>query len=306
MRALAVVNPNATTTSGRTRDVLFTALRHDLALEVAETTHRGHATELGRKARDNEVNLVIAVGGDGTVNELINGVLHDGPGPGVPHLGIVPGGSANVLARNLGIPGDPVEATGLLLNAVREHRRHPFNLGRLDDRYFAFAAGMGLDADVVRTVEHARENGRRATPTLYARTAVARYLRQLRHTRPDITVVPGSGTPVTGLAVAIITNCSPWTYLADLPLRPTPHAEFSHGLDLFGLTRLAPASALWAVAQMTTRHGPRGRQVVSLHDQSDLVLRTQTPLPVQVDGDYLGEREQVTVTSFREALHLVY
>ncbi|WP_205856772.1 diacylglycerol/lipid kinase family protein, partial [Phytoactinopolyspora endophytica] len=115
MRALVVVNPNATTTSERTRDVLLSALGNDMELYVVETTHRDHATDLGREAREKQLDLVVAVGGDGTVNELVNGVL-DGAGDGrLPDLAIVPGGSTNVLARNLGIPENPVEATGLLL-----------------------------------------------------------------------------------------------------------------------------------------------------------------------------------------------
>ena len=110
MRALVVVNHQATTMSQWVRDVLLAALRHDLKVEVAETNHRGHAVELGRQARTDGVELVIAAGGDGTVNEVVNGLLDDQAGPSVPDLAIVPAGSTNVFARNLGLPEDPVEA----------------------------------------------------------------------------------------------------------------------------------------------------------------------------------------------------
>lgn len=308
MRALVVVNPQATTTSARTRDVLLSALGHDLELSAAETTHRGHAVELGRYAREKQLDVVVAVGGDGTVNELVNGILDGGDGPGVPAVGIVPGGSANVLARNLGIPEDPIEATGLLLDALRAGRRHPIGLGRLDERYFMFAAGLGIDADVIRAVEEARADGRKATPRLYVQTAVRRFFATSGRRHGTITVHQAEHTaaPTPTLAMAVITNCSPWTYLGSRPLRPTPLATFTTGLDVFGLTGLGLMTALTSVAQMTTQRGPRGRHVVSLHDQHQLSFRSPQPVPVQVDGDYLGERRQVELASAPRAVEIVY
>lgn len=146
MRALLVVNPKATTTSGRTRDVLIHALRSDLKLEVAQTEYRGHARDLAREAvEDGAVDLVVALGGDGTVNEVVNGLLTHGPGEKVPRLAVVPGGSTNVFARALGLPNDPVEATGALLNALDQRRERPIGLGKamtegLPDRWFTFTA----------------------------------------------------------------------------------------------------------------------------------------------------------------------
>ncbi|NDL60021.1 diacylglycerol/lipid kinase family protein [Phytoactinopolyspora mesophila] len=308
MRALVVVNPHATTTSERTRDVLISALRHDLELHVVETTHRAHAVELGRQARTQKLDLVIAVGGDGTVNELINGMLDGEHGSDVPAIGIVPGGSTNVLARNLGIPEDPVEATGLLLDALREGRRQPLGLGRLDQRYFTFAAGVGLDADVVRTVEELRAAGRKSTHALYVRTAVRRLFAQpdRRHSRITITAAGHEGEALPPVAVAVISNCSPWTYLGSRPLRPTPRASFDSGLDLFGLSGLGLIPTVKSVAQMTTRRGPRGRRVVSLHDQHELTLHSEQPMPVQLDGDYIGERTSVTVSSVPNAIGVAY
>src|SRR5690606_178232 len=129
MRAMVVVNHKATTTTPRALDVMLSALGHDLKLDVTGSDHRGHAIELARAARAEGVDLVLALGGDGTVNEVVNGLLGDPDGPPVPKLAIVPGGSTNVLARNLGIPSDPVEATGLLLDAVRSGRSRPLGLG---------------------------------------------------------------------------------------------------------------------------------------------------------------------------------
>ena len=122
MRALLVVNPAATTTSARTRDVLIHALASEMKLEAVTTEYRGHARDLGRQAAESkDIELVVALGGDGTVNEVVNGLLHNGPSPeNLPRLAVVPGGSTNVFARALGLPNDAVEATGALLDALRQ------------------------------------------------------------------------------------------------------------------------------------------------------------------------------------------
>lgn len=307
MRALVVVNHSATTTSPRTRDVLLAALRHDLKVEVAETTHRGNAVELGRQARGDGLDLVVAVGGDGTINEVVNGLLGDGVGPGVPDLAIVPGGSTNVLARNLGIPADPVEATGLLLDAVRSGRRRPLGLGRLDQRWFTFCAGAGYDADVIRAVEELRARGKRSTLPLYTRTAIRRFFGQADRGQGPITLYCHGSDPVPGLALAVVTNCAPWTYLGGRPLNPTPQASFDGGLDLFALTKLGPVSTLRQLGKITLTpgRGAGGRNVILRHDQAGFGLRSSRPVPVQVDGDFIGERSRMQLRSFPGALHVV-
>lgn len=311
MRALAVVNPNATTTSIRSRDVLLSALRADLDFEVVETKHRGHAIELAERARHTGVELVIAVGGDGTINEVVNGILADGPADDLPAVGIVPGGSANVLARNLGIPINAVEATGLLLDAVRDGRRNPIGIGKLSvmsgERYFTFNAGAGLDADVVKAVEDQRANGHMATAARYVRTAAGRFFAQpSRRSTGDITLEADDGAPQTGFRVVVISNCTPWTYLGSWPLRVSPRADFNIGLDVFALRGLGLPTTLRHVAQMATRKGPRGRDVVSLHDSDLVTLTAERPFPVQVDGDYIGEHRDVTAHAISDAIHIVY
>lgn len=307
MRAMVVVNHKATTTTPRTLDVMLSALRHDLKLDVVITDHRGHAIELGRAARADEVDLVLALGGDGTINEVVNGMLSEQGGPPVPKLAIVPGGSTNVLARNLGIPSDPVEATGLLLDAVRSGRSRPLGLGRLDDRWFTFCAGAGFDADVVRAVEERRAKGRKSTTALYARMAVRRFFAQEDRKHGAMTLERPGVAPVGGIALAIVTNTAPWTYLGKRPVNPTPQASFEQGLDLFALTKLSLPRTLRHVVEITlaSRRGARGSDVLILHDQTEMILRAERPVPVQVDGDYLGERTLLTLRSRRHALDVV-
>lgn len=131
MRALLVVNPAATTTSARTRDVLIHALASEMKLEAVTTEYRGHARDLGRRAADSDdIDLVVALGGDGTVNEVVNGLLHRGPDvDGLPKLAVVPGGSTNVFARALGLPNDAVEATGAILDALENRTERTVGLG---------------------------------------------------------------------------------------------------------------------------------------------------------------------------------
>ena len=129
MRALLVVNPSATTTSPRAREVIVHALSSAVDLDVADTLRRGHAQDLARQARRDGVDHVLVLGGDGTVNEVVNGLLADGPGHDVPVLGAIPGGSANVFARGVGLPDDPIEATGAVIEAIEHKRSRTIGLG---------------------------------------------------------------------------------------------------------------------------------------------------------------------------------
>ncbi|MBF9067559.1 diacylglycerol/lipid kinase family protein [Streptacidiphilus fuscans] len=314
MRALLVVNPKATTTSGRTRDVLTHALANDLKLDVAATGYRGHARDLAREvARDGSHDLVVALGGDGTVNEVVNGLLHDGPGEHLPKLAVVPGGSTNVFARALGLPNDPVEATGQLLQALSEKRSRSISLGcaggeGLPDRWFTFTAGFGFDAGVVGRVEEARRSGRRSTHSLYVGQAVRAFAGERRHRKDGPITFRAEGMePVGGLAVSIVSNTSPWTYLGNRPVYASPEAGFDTNLDLFGMTRMSLLQTLRTIPQLldSAGVGPHGKHVVAYHDLAEFTLHSQEPLPFQVDGDHLGERKTISFTGVSRALRVI-
>ncbi|AUY49876.1 diacylglycerol kinase family protein [Streptomyces sp. CB01881] len=322
MRALLVVNPKATTTSGRTRDVLIHALRSDLKLEVAQTEYRGHARDLAREAaEDGTVDLVVALGGDGTVNEVVNGLLAHGPGEKLPRLAVVPGGSTNVFARALGLPNDPVEATGALLDALDNRRERPIGLGKamtegLPDRWFTFTAGLGFDAGVVGRVEEQRRAGRKSTHALYVGQALRHYItqREQRRSGPVTLQLPGR-EPVPGLVMTIVSNTSPWTFLGNRPVYPSPLASFDTDLDVFGITRMTAFGTARTVRQILRSHspssdgtapaGPSGKHVVSYHDARHFTLVSQEPAPFQVDGDHLGDRSRVSFTGVRRALRVI-
>jgi diacylglycerol kinase family enzyme len=306
MRALLVVNPVATTTSHLTSDVLVTALHGELKLDVAVTQRRGHAHDLAREAAVDGLDLVVVQGGDGTVNEVVNGLLADGPHGQLPSLGIVPGGSTNVLVRSLGLPADPVEATGALLAALRQERRRTIGLGRADDRWFTFCAGLGLDAEVVSAVEERRREGEEPSPGLYVRTAISHFFRSTDRSDPAITLSRPGLPDRQGVFLGIVANTSPWTYLGSRPVDPCPRASFDSGLDLFALTSLRTTHTLRQVRRMLSPRPllPRGRKVVSLHDAAEFTLRSDRPLDLQVDGDHVGARTQVRFRAVPAALRI--
>ncbi|ARQ68604.1 diacylglycerol/lipid kinase family protein [Streptomyces marincola] len=321
MRALLVVNPVATTTSARTRDVLTHALASDLELEVAATDYRGHARELAREAAERgSADVVIALGGDGTVNEVVNGLLHHGPDTGhLPRLAVVPGGSTNVFARALGLPNDAVEATGALLDALHAGSERAVGLGlatgtpgsadeQVPRRWFTFNAGLGFDAGVVGRVESQRERGKRSTHALYVRQALRQFLGDPHRTHGSIELLRPGHEPVAGLALAIVCNTAPWTFLGNRPMYAAPRASFDTGLDLLGLTRLSSAAVTRYATQLlrsSPERGPRGKHVVALHDEADFTLQSQAPQPFQLDGDHLGLRTSVTFTGVRRALRVI-
>ncbi|MEV5907493.1 diacylglycerol kinase family protein [Streptomyces chartreusis] len=321
MRALLVVNPAATTTSARTRDVLIHALASEMKLEAVTTEYRGHARDLGRQAAESDdVDLVVALGGDGTVNEVVNGLLHNGPDPeGLPGLAVVPGGSTNVFARALGLPNDAVEATGALLDALREGSERTVGMGiaagtpgtedeGIPERWFTFCAGLGFDAGVVGRVEQQRERGKKSTHALYLRQVVRQFIQEPNRRHGTITLERPGEDPVTDLVLSIVCNTAPWTYLGNRPVYAAPKASFDTGLDVLGLSRMSTVAVARYATQLLTsspERGAHGKHAVTLHDLDQFTLHSKVPLPLQMDGDHLGLRTSVTFTGVRRALRVI-
>jgi diacylglycerol kinase family enzyme len=308
MRAMLVVNPKATATTPRERDVLARALGSELKVDVVETTHRGHAIELGALAVESSLDLVVVLGGDGTINEVVNGLLGSGewagPKADAPALAMVPGGSTNVFTRALGIPRDPIEATGELLEALRAGHSRRLGLGRVDERWFTFTAGLGIDADAVRRVVAARAKGKPGTPSRYARATVRSVLAMDRR-HPTLTLERPGEEAVPGLFFGIVANTSPWTYFRDHPIVLTPDASFDAGLDLVSRQRMRLPATIWAASGMLMRRGIRGRQTRTFHDLREFRLSSECPTHLQVDGDYLGERSGATFRAVPNALRVI-
>ena len=305
-----MVNPNATTTSRRVTHVITGALSSELDLTVADTGHRGHAIEFGAQARAEKYDVVVTLGGDGLVNEVINGLLADGPGPDVPRIAAIPGGSANVFARALGIPADPVEATGLLLDSLLEGRSRRIGLGQVEadgvTRWFAANAGLGLDAEIIEAMEAQRKSGKKATPARYLAVTLRQYAFRTDRSQPAITLHRNGHDPEP-VFLALVQNTAPWTYLGPLPIDACPQATFESGLDLFAMRSLHLIATARAARRLLTRRGTGStrRSILVNHDQSNFSATAETPVPMQLDGEHIGSVSSVRFTSVPDALDAV-
>jgi len=276
--------------TGRDAGLVVRALGSRLQLDTRQTQYRGHAGKLAAASASEGYDLVVTFSGDGTVNEVVNGLMQVPEPTERPAIAAVPGGGANVFARTLGLPPDAGGAVQRILAAVAAGERRKIGLGLAGDRYFTFSAGLGIDAEVIADMERQRARGRRGTVAAYLRTAVRRYYGTDRR-RPALTLqVPGE-SPVSSLFMGVVTNSSPWTYLGSHPVRPA-HADFSSGLDLFALRRLRTLTTLAALGHMMHSNNeelPAGRDVVSASALSELAFAADRPIAFHIDGEYLGE-----------------
>ena len=316
MRAVLIVNPTATSTTPAGRDLLAHALKSRLQLTVEHTTHRGHGAELAQRAVEDGVDLVVVHGGDGTVSGVVNGLLgrpgaHTSGSAGpVPALAVVPGGSANVLARSLGISPDPVAATNQLIQLLDDYRRHQtwrrISLIDCGERWAVINAGMGVDAEVVAAVEAQRDKGVKVNALRYWRVAIPIAVAFSRR-EPTLTIELPGHEPVPGVHFAWVSNTSPWTYSNSRPMVTNPGCSFESGLGVFALTSMKVFPTLRLVRQLMAK-GPKGspRQLVRDDDAPCLrVTASGDPVASQFDGDYLGLRQTMTFRSVPEALPVV-
>ncbi len=299
-RVLLIVNARAGSVRARTKEVIAKALSADFKLDVADTMSRNHASELAGDAVDRGFDAVVAFGGDGTVNEAAQTLV----GSGVA-LGVLPGGSTNVMARSLGIPRDPVEATAYLAERLRAGARRSINVGDIGGRYFLFSAGMGFDAEVVKRVEGDPEAKARSAEWTFLRKALAAGVGEYRGVDPWLTIEVEGREPVRTL-LAICCNGRPFTYFKRMPVDVCPEVTLDGGLDVFSLSRIRLATVprvVWSV--FVSRSHVRWRAARYLHDLESFTLTADRPLPVQVDGDYIGEQREAHVRLVREGLEVL-
>jgi len=313
MRAVLIVNPTATSTTTARRDLLAHALKSRLQLTVEHTRHRGHGGEIAQAAVQDGVDLVVVHGGDGTVSNVVNGLLgRPGqlPTGHVPALAIVPGGSANVTARSLGIPPGPIDATNQLIWLLDRYGREKNwrRIGLIDcgEHWAVFNAGMGVDAEAVAKVEAQREKGVKVTPLRYISAAVRATVACSRK-EPRLTVELPGRDPISGVYFVFVSNSSPWTYANDRPMCTNPGTSFESGLGVFGVTRLKVVPSLRLAAQMFSKQPKlEGDQVIRDDDAACVrVTCAAPPMASQFDGDYLGVREQMTFRAVPNALDVV-
>jgi diacylglycerol kinase family enzyme len=302
-RMLVIVNPHATTMSDRLKHLVVYALQGRYQVTAIDTQRRGHAIELCREAAAQGFDVVVAFGGDGTVNEAANGLA----GFSTP-LTCLPGGSNNVFCKMLGIPNDVVDATEHLLRLPDRWEPRAVDLGRVNGRWFTFAAGVGLDASVVERVDRHPDLKSRFGAWYYAGSAVMTFLRRYV-VRPPRLELDLDGRRVRGVS-AFFQNGSPYTYFKTRPVDLVEGAGLDSG-DLAGvmLTRARP----YDVPTVTFRalSGAAGiakhRGVHAFAGVRHVTVRSLDgrPVPTQVDGDHIGDEETVDISVAAGALQVV-
>ena len=303
-RMLVIVNPYATTVSDRLKNLVVYALQSRYAVDAIDTEKRDHATRICREAAREGYDVVVAFGGDGTVNEAANGLA----GTETP-LTALPGGSTNVWARTLGIPNDVVDATEHLLRMADDFHPRAVDLGQVNGRHFVFSSGIGLDASVVERVDAHPRRKARFGAWYYSYAAVGIFNRRYLIRPPRVRVIAG-GQELEGVTV-IIQNSDPFTYFRRRPIRVAEGAGLQNGsLSLAVLRNATPFELPTLIPRLLSgKDGAvaRHRQVVSLPflDTARVESTDGTPFPVQVDGDFIGEHESAEYRSVPRALMAV-
>jgi diacylglycerol kinase family enzyme len=286
-RMLVIVNPYAATMSDRLKHLVVYALQGRFDVEAIETQRKGHAIELCRDAAAEGFDVVVAFGGDGTVNEAANGLA----GSRTP-LTCLPGGSNNVFCKMLDIPNDVVDATEHLLGLADRWQPRTVDLGCLNGRLFTFAAGVGLDASVVERVDRRPQLKARFGAWYYTEAAVLTFLRRYVVNPPQLEIEVGAER--VRCVSAFFQNGEPYTYFNSRPVNLVEGARLDSG-DLAGvvLTRARPYDvptvtfrALSGAARIA-----RHRGVTAFPGLKKATVRSVDGrlVPLQVDGDHVGD-----------------
>jgi diacylglycerol kinase family enzyme len=302
-RMLVIINPVATKMSDRLKSLVVYALQGRYEVTTIDTSHKGHAIELCREAAREGYDVVVAFGGDGTVNEAANGIAGS-PTP----LTCLPGGATNVYCRMLGIPNDVVDATEHLLGLADDWRERRVDLGRLDDRRFVFSAGMGLDASVVERVDRNPRLKARFGPWYFAQAAVHTFLERYVVRPPRLDVEVG-GKSLRGVS-AFVQNGEAYTYFQSTPIEVSSGAALDSG-DLSGavLTRASPVDVPTVMFRALSQRAEVGRhrRVEPFSGVQEVVVRSVDgrPVPVHVDGDHIGDEVEALFTIEPYALRVI-
>lgn len=300
MQFLLIVNPAASSVTPRIQVLVQRALGEQHDIRVAETTRRNHATRLAEDAVRNGIDGIVVLGGDGTVNEVANGIA----GSSCALLPL-PGGSTNVFCRTLGLPDDPQDAVALSLRAVDEGLVRPVGIGSVNGRYFLFHTGVGFDAAVVEQVERQGDLKRYLNHPLFVYAAVKTWLRHYDRSSPAFSIEFADGRVDDGYFLVCL-NTDPYTYLGNRPLNLAPAADLDHGLTAVTLTSLRSDHLLRLVGD-ALRPPPglsSSRWVDVRTDLASAKLIARRPIPVQVDGDFIGTATEVLFEHHPDALHL--
>jgi diacylglycerol kinase family enzyme len=300
---LVIVNPNASTVSDRLRTLVVHALESRYEVTAIDTQRQGHAIELTREARDEGYDVVVAFGGDGTVNEVAN-ALAGGPTP----MTCLPGGATNVFCRVLGIPNEIVDATEHLLRVADAwHPRH-VDLAHVNGRHFTFAAGYGLDASIVREVDQHPYRKRKFGEWYFTWSALRTFAREYL-VRPPRLEMEAGGRRVRGVT-AIVQNADPLSFFGSVPLRVAEGATLTNGtLAAVVLHRATPLEVPTVALRLFSRRLRivDHRQITGFSGVTELRARAVDgrPIPLEMDGDWVGDVSEAVFGVTPRALRVV-
>jgi diacylglycerol kinase family enzyme len=293
MDVTLIVNPYA---SEVTQDRVH-AVEQELAsaadLTTLLTERPGHGVELAEAVVD--ADAVVVFSGDGGFNEALNGLAVDVP------IGFLPGGRTSVLPRALGLPRDPVQAARQLADALREDRSRTISLGRVNGRRFAFAAGIGFDAELIRRVDRLgrRDDGRRPGDLAFIAEALALVGGHVGRFEP-VLEIEGLGRG----AFALVANTDPYTYAGSRPIHVARDARFELGLDVVAPARVTPRSVP-RLLRYVLGSGGRPDDVLYGHDLDRIEVTCDRPLALQVDGEDLGDVAEAVFEAERSAVRVL-
>jgi diacylglycerol kinase family enzyme len=301
MKLMFIVNTSASGVTARTRVVIQKALSADHDVRLRETNRRGHAARLAQGAAADGLDVVVVLGGDGTLNEAANGLAGSSCA-----LAVLPGGSTNVFARTIGMANDPIEATSQLLSALAVGSFERVGLGAANGRYFLFHAGIGFDAAVVARVERLAPWKRWAGPALFVLAALLTWANGYDRRGSHFSVDLGQAARAES-QFAICLNTDPYTFLGERPLSLVPGTSLSGALSLVSFDRLTVATLLPALAAalvggFAKRTPPHVKVTTGVQAAT---VEADRPFPYQVDGDYVGEVERLHLRWAGSVLSLV-
>jgi diacylglycerol kinase family enzyme len=294
-RAVLIVNPYSTQVTGRRITQVESTLRAHAEVETKFTRAPGHATELAAEAAAARVDAIIVFSGDGTYNEALNGA--DGAVP----FGFIPGGGTSVFPRALGLPRDPAEAAEAVGSALAQGRMRRISVGAVNGRRFSFSAGIGFDAEAVRRLNELGRDpgGARPGDVAFMRTIAKMILERRARWDPQLEI-EGVGRA----AFVLVAKGDPYSYAGAVPLRVTPAARFEDGIDFAAPQRVRPVDVPRLLMTLL-RGSDRDPRVLRGHDLDRIVVRCDRPLPLQADGEDLGDVEQAVFEAKRDAISVL-
>jgi diacylglycerol kinase family enzyme len=294
-RAVLIVNPYSTHVTGKRITAVERVLRERVELETEFTQRPGHATELAAAFAD-KVDAIVVFSGDGTYNEALNGA------DGVP-FGFLPGGGTSVFPRALGLPRDPVAAARSVGAALGEDRVRRISLGSVNGRRFCFSAGLGFDAEAVRRLDELGRgaDGARPGDVAFLRLVTKMLVERRGRWEPSLEI-EGAGRA----AFVLVANGNPYSYAGSVPLRVAPDAQFEGGIDFIAPIRVRARDVPRLAGYLVRGKGQlEATDVLTGHDLDRIVVRCDVPLPLQADGEDLGDVDEAVFEVKRDAISVL-